>query len=121
VGIFCGASGFDWSIRGGFWLFCCLQPVPVIVNGLAAWKVKVGGTLKVLVFHLSDCFFLVLFAAFVVFSYWFFAFFVFYYFVGLSLFSYRFICVAPVRGGTYFSLPPQRKVGKRKRAQTASL
>ncbi|MEX3977268.1 hypothetical protein, partial [Paraburkholderia caribensis] len=22
---------------------------------------------------------------------------------------------APVRGGTYFSLPPQRKVGKRKR------
>ncbi|MHB9838588.1 hypothetical protein Q8F57_027545 [Paraburkholderia terrae] len=23
--------------------------------------------------------------------------------------------VAPVRGGTYFSLPPQRKVGKRKR------
>ena len=29
-------------------------------------------------------------------------------------------CVAPVRGGTYFSLPPQRKVGKRKRAKTAS-
>ncbi|SIT38452.1 hypothetical protein BN2476_170134 [Paraburkholderia piptadeniae] len=28
--------------------------------------------------------------------------------------------VAPVRGGTYFSLPPQRKVGKRKRAHTAS-
>ncbi|WP_204117467.1 hypothetical protein, partial [Paraburkholderia sp. C35] len=27
--------------------------------------------------------------------------------------------VAPVRGGTYFSLPPQRKVGKRKRANTA--
>ncbi|MEM5385524.1 hypothetical protein VSR68_18245 [Paraburkholderia phymatum] len=27
--------------------------------------------------------------------------------------------VAPVRGGTYFSLPPQRKVGKRKRAHTA--
>jgi hypothetical protein len=24
-------------------------------------------------------------------------------------------CFAPVRGGTYFSLPPQRKVGKRKR------
>ena len=23
-------------------------------------------------------------------------------------------CVAPVRGGAYFSLPPQRKVGKRK-------
>jgi hypothetical protein len=63
VGIFCGASGFDWSIRCGFWLFCCLQPVPVIVNGLAAWKVKVGGTLKVLVFHLSDCI-LVLFGVF---------------------------------------------------------
>ena len=29
-------------------------------------------------------------------------------------------CVAPVRGGTYFSLPPQRKVGKRKRANTVS-
>ncbi|WP_204117439.1 hypothetical protein, partial [Paraburkholderia sp. C35] len=29
-------------------------------------------------------------------------------------------CVAPVRGGTYFSLPPQRKVGKRKRANTAN-
>jgi hypothetical protein len=41
--------------------------------------------------------------------------------VGLSLISRRFICTAPVRGGTYFSLPPQRKVGKRKRAQTASL
>jgi hypothetical protein len=40
--------------------------------------------------------------------------------VGLSLFSCRSICTAPVRGGTYFSLPPQRKVGKRKRAQTAS-
>jgi hypothetical protein len=40
---------------------------------------------------------------------------------GLSLFCYRFISVAPVRGGTYFSLPPQRKVGKRKRAATASL
>ncbi|CAG9242762.1 hypothetical protein PCAR4_1200030 [Paraburkholderia caribensis] len=26
-----------------------------------------------------------------------------------------FASVAPVRGGTYFSLPPQRKVGKRKR------
>src|ERR1700760_1111015 len=25
--------------------------------------------------------------------------------------------VAPVRGGTYFSLPPQRKVGKRKRLE----
>jgi hypothetical protein len=46
--------------------------------------------------------------------------FLFYSGVGLSLFSYWFICVAPVRGGTYFSLPPQRKVGKRKRAQTAS-
>jgi hypothetical protein len=40
--------------------------------------------------------------------------------VGLSLFSCRYICTAPVRGGTYFSLPPQRKVGKRKRAHTAS-
>jgi hypothetical protein len=40
--------------------------------------------------------------------------------VGLSLFSYWSICTAPVRGGTYFSLPPQRKVSKRKRAQTAS-
>ena len=28
--------------------------------------------------------------------------------------------VAPVRGGTYFSLPPQRKVGKRKRLHTAN-
>ena len=27
------------------------------------------------------------------------------------------ISVAPVRGGTYFSLPPQRKVGKRKRLE----
>jgi hypothetical protein len=36
--------------------------------------------------------------------------------VGLSLLSYWFAGVAPVRGGTYFSLPPQRKVGKRKRA-----
>ncbi|MFD1559780.1 hypothetical protein ACFSHT_29765 [Paraburkholderia silviterrae] len=35
--------------------------------------------------------------------------------VGLSLFSCRYISVAPVRGGTYFSLQPQRKVGKRKR------
>jgi hypothetical protein len=29
-------------------------------------------------------------------------------------------CVAPVRGSTYFSLPPQRKVGKRKRANTTT-
>jgi hypothetical protein len=29
-------------------------------------------------------------------------------------------CVAPVRGGTYFSLPRQRKVGKRKPLNTAS-
>jgi general secretion pathway protein K len=34
--------------------------------------------------------------------------------VGLSLFCFRSICVAPVRGGTYFSLQRQRKVGKRK-------
>ena len=32
-----------------------------------------------------------------------------------SAFCYRASSVAPVRGGTYFSLPPQRKVGKRKR------
>ena len=37
--------------------------------------------------------------------------------VGLSLFSYWSISVAPVRGGTYFSLPPQREVGKRKRLE----
>jgi hypothetical protein len=38
--------------------------------------------------------------------------------LGLALafaFCYGFASVAPVRGGTYFSLPPQRKVGKRKR------
>jgi hypothetical protein len=29
--------------------------------------------------------------------------------------------VAPVRGGTYFSLPPQRKVGKRKRLTPPTL
>jgi general secretion pathway protein K len=33
---------------------------------------------------------------------------------GLSLFCFWFISVAPVRGGTYFSLQRQRKVGKRK-------
>src|SRR5579859_7177221 len=32
-------------------------------------------------------------------------------------FAFGFSCVAPVRGGTYFSLQPQRKVGKRKRLQ----
>jgi hypothetical protein len=32
-----------------------------------------------------------------------------------SAFCLRASGVAPVRGGTYFSLPPQRKVGKRKR------
>jgi hypothetical protein len=32
-----------------------------------------------------------------------------------SAFCLRASSVAPVRGGTYFSLPPQRKVGKRKR------
>ena len=31
-----------------------------------------------------------------------------------SAFCFRFASVAPVRGGTYFSLPRQRKVGKRK-------
>ncbi|MCO4882073.1 hypothetical protein, partial [Paraburkholderia caribensis] len=30
-----------------------------------------------------------------------------------SAIRYRASRVAPVRGGTYFSLPPQRKVGKR--------
>ncbi|WP_238269919.1 hypothetical protein, partial [Paraburkholderia terrae] len=28
-----------------------------------------------------------------------------------STVCFWFACVAPVRGGTYFSLPPQRKVG----------
>jgi hypothetical protein len=37
--------------------------------------------------------------------------------VGLSLISWWSISVAPVRGSTYFSLPPQRKVGKRKRLE----
>ncbi|CAG9230498.1 hypothetical protein PSAB6_520002 [Paraburkholderia sabiae] len=37
-----------------------------------------------------------------------------------SAISYRFISVAPVRGGTYFSLQRQRKVGKRKPLQTSS-
>src|SRR5690349_18062920 len=32
-----------------------------------------------------------------------------------SAICFRASRVAPVRGGTYFSLPPQRKVGKRKR------
>jgi hypothetical protein len=32
-----------------------------------------------------------------------------------SAYCLRASSVAPVRGGTYFSLPPQRKVGKRKR------
>jgi hypothetical protein len=36
-------------------------------------------------------------------------------FVLASAFCFWFASVAPVRGGTYFSLPPQRKVGKRKR------
>src|ERR1700750_1671341 len=31
-----------------------------------------------------------------------------------SAWCYWFASVTPVRGGTYFSLPPQRKVGKRK-------
>ncbi len=34
---------------------------------------------------------------------------------------YRASSVAPVRGGTYFSLPPQRKVGKRKRLTPPAL
>ncbi|WP_229512814.1 hypothetical protein [Paraburkholderia terrae] len=36
-------------------------------------------------------------------------------FAPASAFCLRASSVAPVRGGTYFSLPPQRKVGKRKR------
>jgi hypothetical protein len=34
--------------------------------------------------------------------------------VGLSLFSYWFICVAPVRGGTHFSLPAAKKSKQKK-------
>src|ERR1700761_8992516 len=37
--------------------------------------------------------------------------------LGASALCFWFISVAPVRGGTYFSLQPQRKVGKRKRLQ----
>ena len=37
--------------------------------------------------------------------------------VGLSLICFSSISVAPVRGGTYFSLPPQREVSKRKRLE----
>jgi hypothetical protein len=40
---------------------------------------------------------------------------VFYAFTLASALCLRVSRVAPVRGGTYFSLPPQRKVGKRKR------
>jgi hypothetical protein len=36
------------------------------------------------------------------------------------LFSYRSISVAPVRGGTYFSLPAAKKSRQKKAAQTAS-
>ena len=36
-----------------------------------------------------------------------------------SAFSYWSASVAPVRGGTYFSLQRQRKVGKRKPLQTS--
>ncbi|WP_310044710.1 hypothetical protein, partial [Paraburkholderia caribensis] len=38
-----------------------------------------------------------------------------------SAMRYLASCVAPVRGGTYFSLPPQRKVGKRKRLTPPAL
>jgi hypothetical protein len=34
--------------------------------------------------------------------------------VGLSLFSFWFICTAPVRGGTYFSLPAAKKSRQKK-------
>jgi hypothetical protein len=37
-----------------------------------------------------------------------------YYVFGLSLISYWFICVAPVRGGTYFSLPAAKKSRQKK-------
>jgi hypothetical protein len=46
---------------------------------------------------------------------------------GVSAFALASACclrpssVAPVRGGTYFSLPPQRKVGKRKRLTPPAL
>ncbi|CAE6753760.1 hypothetical protein R69888_03086 [Paraburkholderia haematera] len=39
---------------------------------------------------------------------------------GLSLNSYWFISVAPVRGGTYFSLPAAKKSRQKKAAHTAS-
>src|ERR1700741_1830710 len=52
------------------------------------------------------------FLAFAVGSAWRFGFFAF---ALASAFCLRASCVAPLRGGTYFSLPPQRKVGKRKR------
>jgi hypothetical protein len=38
-----------------------------------------------------------------------------------SAFCLRASSVAPVRSGTYFSLPPQRKVGKRKRLTPPAL
>ena len=40
--------------------------------------------------------------------------------VGLSLCSYRFISVPPVRGGTYFSLPAAKKSRQKKAAPTAN-
>jgi hypothetical protein len=42
-------------------------------------------------------------------------------FARASAMRYLASCVAPVRGGTYFSLPPQRKVGKRKRLTPPAL
>ena len=41
--------------------------------------------------------------------------------VGLSLFCFRFISVAPVRGGTYFSLHAAKKSRQKKAAQTADM
>jgi hypothetical protein len=68
-----------------------------------------------LIFFVCDAFWFLVFGFwFLVFGFWFLVF-------GLrpvSLASALCIwsaSVAPVRGGTYFSLPPQRKVGKRKR------
>jgi hypothetical protein len=75
---------------GGFFVFCTLM------GGVAGWCFRLFAGIRLAVF-----------AAQVVSVFW-----------GFSLASaccLRASSVAPVRGGTYFSLPPQRKVGKRKR------
>jgi hypothetical protein len=48
-----------------------------------------------------------------------FSLFVFFFFCWHPRIRIRTSCVAPVRGGTYFSLQRQRKVGKRKPLQTS--